>query len=182
MSWLIFVTGKPGIGKTSVLLRAASRLKAEGYKIGGMISREFRERGVRIGFELVDFSTGRKGWLAHLNQPNGPRVGKYRVNLKNINTIGVESILRAIEDADLIIIDEIGPMELLSSKFKEAVMNGLRSNKPVMGTIHYNAHDHLIDTIKAEENAEILEVTVENRECIHTILVKKVLQYMQRRF
>jgi Predicted nucleotide kinase len=112
---LIFVTGPPGIGKTSVLLRSVNGLKNRGYEIGGMISRDVREGGVRVGFEIMDFSTGQRGWLAHVNQPTGPKISKYRVNLTDLEAIGVSSILDAIRNADIIIVDEIGPMELFSA-------------------------------------------------------------------
>jgi len=92
MRRLLFVTGRPGIGKTSVLLRAAEGLKTKGYKIGGMLSREVREKGVRIGFEIIDFYSERRGWLAHVNQPVGPRVSKYRVNLDDLDVVGAGSI------------------------------------------------------------------------------------------
>lgn len=177
---LIFLTGRPGVGKTSVLLRAVDILKAKEYRIGGIISREVRERGVRVGFEIVDFATGRKGWLAHVNQLTGPRVGKYRVNLSDLNTIGTSSVLNAMKEADIIVVDEIGPMEMLSSDFKEAVMNALESRKIMIGTIHYRTRNPLINRIRAQEDAEILEVTRENRRRLHTVLVGRVLQFMQR--
>jgi len=132
-----------------------------------------------VGFEIVDFGTGRRGWLAHINQPTGPRVGKYRVNLSDLNTIGVRSILKAIEEADIIVVDGIGPMELFSSDFKEMVMRGINSKKPMIGTIHSRACDPLINAIKAKKDAEILEVTPENRTYLHTVLVDEVHQYMQ---
>lgn len=177
---LIFLTGRPGVGKTSVLLRAVDILKAKEYEIGGMVSREALERGVRVGFEIVDFGTERKGWLAHVKQPTGPRVSKYRVNLSDLDTIGASSILNAVENADIIVIDEIGPMELFSSDFKDAIMKALESRKMMIGTIHYMTRDPLINALKAHKDAEILEVTPENRGSLHTVLVGRVLQFMQR--
>ena len=177
---LIFLTGRPGVGKTSVLLSAVDILKAEGCQIGGMIGSEVRERGIRVGFEIVDLATGGKGWLAHVNQPTGPRVSKYQVNLSDLNAIGATSILNALKNADVMVIDEIGPMELFSPDFKEAVMRAIESEKPMIGTIHYRARDPLITAIRAREDTEILEVTRENRRRLHTILVGRVLQLMQR--
>jgi nucleoside-triphosphatase len=176
---LVFLTGRPGIGKTSVLLRALDILKAEGYKIGGMVSREARRRGVRVGFEIVDLETRGKGWLAHVDQQTGPRVSKYRVNLGDLNTIGAGSLLNALKNADIIVVDEIGPMELSSLDFKEAMTKAVESRKMMIGTIHYRAHDPLIKTIKAREDTEILEVTRKNRGRLHTILVGRVLQFIQ---
>jgi len=171
---LIFITGRPGIGKTTVLLRAVDVLKTRGYRVGGMISHEVREGGVRVGFEIVDFETGRKGWLAHVNQPTGPQVSKYRVNLHDLNAIGTNSIFTATANADVIVVDEIGPMELFSSAFKEAVAQVIGSEKPVLGTVHYRARDPLITAIRAREDAEVLEVTYENRRSLHNLIIMKL--------
>ena len=181
MTRIVFITGQPGIGKTSVLLNAIELLKKRGYTVGGMISREARERGVRIGFEIIDIYTGQHGWLAHVNQPEGPQVSKYRVNLDDLKTIGANSILNAIEKTDAVVIDEIGPMELFSLAFKEAVVRALESNKPLLGTIHHKAQDTLINTIKKREDAEILEVTHENRNTLHNLIIDKILQSLREK-
>jgi len=155
-------------------------LKDRGYEIGGMISREVREGGIRVGFEIMDFSTEQRGWLAHINQPTGPKISKYRVNLTDLDAIGVSSILDAIRNADIIIVDEIGPMELFSPAFRDAVAQALESNKPVLGTIHFGLRDSLINNIKKREDAEILEVTYENRETLHNLIIEKVVQSLQK--
>ena len=179
MQRLLFVTGRPGIGKTSVLLRAVEELKTKGYKVGGMLSREVREKGVRIGFEIIDFYSGQKGWLAHVNQPVGPKVGKYRVNLSDLDIIGAGSIRDATKNAQIIIIDEIGPMELFSRAFREAVVEAMNSGKPLLGTIHFKARDPLVNSIKNLDDAEIIEVTMENRAHLHSILIGKVMQSLK---
>jgi len=177
---LIFVTGQPGVGKTSVLLRSVNGLKNRGYEIGGMISRDVREGGVRVGFEIMDFSTGQRGWLAHINQPTGPKISKYRVNLTDLDAIGVSSILDAVRNADVIIVDEIGPMELFSSAFRDAVVEAVESNKPVLGTIHFGLRNPLVNSIRKREDAEIFEVTYENRETLHNLIIDKVVQSLQK--
>ena len=174
MSRLIFLTGRPGVGKTSVLLQAVELLRAKGFTTGGMISRESRDRGIRMGFEIVDLETGRKGWLAHTNQPTGPRVGKYRVNLGDLNTLGADSILRAAKEADVVVIDEVGPMELSSEAFKEAVAQALSSGKPVLGTVHYWARDPLVVAIKKRKDAKVIEVTRENRDRLAVLIAQEI--------
>jgi len=180
MKRLIFVTGQPGVGKTSVLLRVVDSLKAEGYDARGMISREIREQGTRVGFEIIDFYTGQKGRLAHVRQPSGPQVGKYRVNLDDLKNVGVKSILDAIKNADAIVVDEIGPMELYSQVFKDAILQAVNSTKPVLGTIHFKAQNPLINAIKARNDVEILEVTLENRQNIHNLIITKILKILQK--
>jgi len=168
------VTGPPGIGKTSVLRRAVPELKNRDYDVGGMICREVREGGLRVGFEIMDLSTGQRGWLAHVNQSTGPKIGKYRVNLTDLDVIGAGSILDALQNADILAVDEIGPMELLSPAFSNALLKAVESSKPLLGTIHYRLSNSLVDSIKMREDTEILKVTYENRENLQNLIVDKI--------
>ena len=170
---MLLLTGSPGVGKTTVLLTVVEALKAKGYSVGGMLSREIRSCGARVGFEILDLGSGRHGWLAHVDQKSGPQVGKYRVNLEDLNGIGAEAIVRAVENFDVVAIDEIGPMELFSEKFKEAVKRAVKSGKPVVGVVHWKAQDKLIDEVKARDDTEVIVVSVENRAKLHKIVLEK---------
>lgn len=175
---MFFVTGRPGVGKTTVVLNAVNGLRDKGYTVGGMLSSEVRERGTRIGFEIRDLTTGQKGWLAHIEQPTGPQVSKYRVNLHDLDQIGARSVQNAIKDADVVIVDEIGPMELFSSIFKQTIKDLITSDKLVLGVIHHSARDPVIDSIKARKDAEIIEATMENRQDLHNLLIQKAIQFL----
>lgn len=181
MKRLLFLTGQPGVGKTSVLLLVVDALKAKGYDIRGMISREVREQGTRVGFEIIDLYTGQKGWLAHIRQPSGPQVAKYRVNLDDLKNIGVNSIVNATKNADVIIVDEIGPMELFSQAFKNAILQAADSTKPLLGTIHFRVENPVVNAIKARSDVEILEVTNENRQSMHNLIITKMLDILSER-
>jgi len=176
---IFFITGQPGIGKTSVILKTVEELKKQGFRVGGIVSREVREHGIRVGFEILDISSQKRGLLAHVNQQNGPQLSKYRINLNDIKKIGATAILKAIANAQIIIIDEIGPMELFSKEFKNAVYRAIESNKIIIGTIHYRAKDPLIQQIRNAEDAEIIEVTIKNRDTLHKILLQKILAKYQ---
>jgi len=175
---LLFITGSPGTGKTSILLKTIEVLKTRGYRVGGMVSREVRTCGARVGFEVLDLSDGRRGWLAHVNQKYGPRIGRYRVNLEDLDSIGADAIASAVENVDVVAIDEIGPMELCSGRFKEAVKRAVESGKLVVSTVHWKAKDRLIEDIKAREDAEIYKVTYENRGNLHEIIVRKAVEFL----
>ena len=129
MKRAFFLTGRPGIGKTTVLLRIVEELKKRDLKIGGLISQEIRRAGTRVGFKIIDLDSGREGWLAHVRQPVGPKVGKYRVCMKDLESIGVDAILRALREADIVVIDEIGPMELFSQLFQKSSCRGVEQRK-----------------------------------------------------
>jgi len=177
---VLLLTGNPGVGKTTVLTKAQDALKAEGYTVGGMISREVRESGARAGFEILDLDSGRCGWLAHINQKTGPQLGKYRVNLEDLDSIGAQAILAAVEDCDVIAIDEIGPMELFSARFKDATRKALESRKLVVAVVHWKAPDSLISEARKREDAELITVTYENRETLHEATVEKALKILKQ--
>ncbi|MGA2682709.1 MAG: NTPase [Candidatus Bathyarchaeia archaeon] len=160
------MTGAPGVGKTTVLINTVEALKAEGVSVGGMISREAREGNARVGFEILDLTNGKRGWLANVNQKDGPQVGKYRVNLQDLENIGAKAVMEAVEKCSVVAIDEIGPMELYSHKFKQAVKQALLDQKPVLAVVHAKAKDPLIQEARQREDAEIFIVTLANREAL----------------
>ncbi|RLI04544.1 hypothetical protein DRO38_01030 [Candidatus Bathyarchaeota archaeon] len=181
MKRAFFLTGRPGIGKTTVLLRIVEELKKRDLKIGGLISQEIRRAGTRVGFKIIDLDSGREGWLAHVRQPVGPKVGKYRVCMKDLESIGVDAILRALREADIVVIDEIGPMELFSQLFKKAVVEALNSGKMILGTIHYRIKTSFIAEIKEREDVAIIEVTRENREDLPEDITREILRLHKKR-
>ena len=176
---LFLVTGAPGSGKTTVALKSAERLKEKGYSVGGMLSRDVRSYGNRIGFEILDLSSGRQGWLASIHQGQGPRVGKYCVNIDDLDRIGVHAILVADEIMDVVIIDEIGPMELFSERFIAAVKQVVEGRKFVVCTIHWRMTDSWLKDLRKREDAEIYVVTIENRARLHEAIVLKALNFLQ---
>ncbi len=139
-----------------------------------MISGEIRQAGTRVGFMLEDVANATVGVLAHVNIREGPRVGKYGVNLADISRVGVTAIVRALSSADVVVIDEIGPMELCSSVFVDAVQKALCSPKQLVGTIHRNASHPMIKSIKANQHYEILEVTTQNRDQVPLVVDEKL--------
>lgn len=173
---VLLITGSPGIGKTTTLMKTVEMLKGRGYNVGGMISREVREAGKRVGFEILDLGSGKRGWLAHVNQKTGPSVGKYRVNLEDIDNIGALAIVEGTENCDIVAIDEIGPMELFSEKFRNAFRQALASTKTVIAVIHLRAQDKLIKEAKNMKNTETFTVTAENREQLSQTLAEKAAQ------
>jgi nucleoside-triphosphatase len=176
---VLLLTGPPSIGKTTVLMKVVEALKERGIYVGGMISREVRESGTRVGFEILDLSSGRRGWLAHVNQKSGPQIGKYRVNMEDLNAIGAQAIIDAVEKCEVIAIDEIGPMELFSERFKEAVRKALKSHKLVLAVVHWKAQDTLINEAKKREDVETTSVTLENRERLHKQITGNALKILK---
>jgi nucleoside-triphosphatase len=142
----IAITGKPGCGKTTLCLKIFQRLKGK-LKISGVVTREVRERGRRIGFLFCDLSTGEEMWLAHVKNPSKIRVGKYGVYVENI---GIISERLRNRDAEVMIVDEIGPMELKSLDFVRAIEDLINEKKTLIFTIHLRAKHPLLERIRRE--------------------------------
>lgn len=118
----IAITGHPGVGKTTLVERVLAEVP---LKAGGMITKEIRKVGRRVGFAVIDVATGKEGVLAHIHREEGPRLGRYRVNLEDLEGIGAAAIERAIDTCQLVVVDEVGPMELKSPRFIAAVQRAL---------------------------------------------------------
>ncbi len=162
----IAITGPPRIGKTTICRRVIDSL---GYKVGGMSTSEIRDDD-RIGFRITDLMTGVTGTLAHING-TGPMIGKYHVNLADLDDIGAKAIERSI-DAELIVIDEIGPMELKSERFVHAVEMTLSSDRPMLVTLHRRSRHPLAERIRS--GFKVMEITRENRDRIVYEITEKL--------
>jgi len=174
--WLL--TGEPGVGKTTVLLRLVDELKREGVKIMGFYTVEERVQGVRSGFRIVDVSAGQSYLMASTTVKSDIRFGKYYI-LKEALTFGAKLILRALEEADLVACDELGPMELLSKELEEAFRRMLRSGKPVVGVVHRKMEHPLLREVRARSDVEIFRVDFSNRNTLSAVLKERVLAFLK---
>jgi nucleoside-triphosphatase len=110
-----------------------------GVTAGGFYTQEIRTRGRREGFGITTLD-GETATLASVHIAGGPRVARYGVNTAAMDDVATPAIERAIADARLIVIDEIGKMELLSSRFRQAVLAALECGKPVLAIAALVAH------------------------------------------
>jgi nucleoside-triphosphatase len=179
MKNVFLLTGRPGIGKTTTLTNVIVLLRSWGITVGGVVSCERRVGGLRQGFELRDILSGRISTLAGITG-SGPRIGRYIVNVQGLETVGVSALEDSLSAADVTAIDEIGPMELLSKGFLEAIRTVIEHGKPVIGTIHSNFNHPEIDAIRRGPNIEIMWLTYGNRGVIPGEISERVMRLLGR--
>lgn len=162
MGRTLLLTGRPGVGKTTVIKRVARSL---GDQAGGFYTEEIRnDAGRRIGFRLVTLN-GEKAVMAcvDLRGQGRPRVSRYGVDVSAIEQVGVKALRQAMTSDQAVVVDEIGKMELFCEAFKEAVEDAVAGENPVLGTIMSGAHPW-VDDLKAREQVLVREVTLTNRD------------------
>jgi len=165
MALRIAVTGSPGVGKSTLVAKVTSGTK---LRVGGVLARDRRYKDRRTGFELLDLSTGMVGILAD-ESGDGPQLGKYRVHLDDLDLIGAQAVENAL-GCDLIVVDEVGPMELSSHRFVLAVEKAIASPKPMLVVLHQWSNHRLAKKIRG--SFRVLTVTRENRDSLADEIAK----------
>jgi nucleoside-triphosphatase len=164
----VLITGLPGVGKTTLLRGVVEKLSCPAY---GFYTSELREGDKRVGFSLLTLS-GKKGILSHKDIKSPYRVGRYGVDLKSFESIGVNELEKGLETDSLLVIDEIGKMELFSEKFKEVLLKSLEAPNPLLATVLYKSHP-FCDRLKRRADTELIKIDTKNREELVDILFKR---------
>jgi nucleoside-triphosphatase len=151
------------VGKSTIIQRQIARIGNR--PVGGFYTRELRQGERRVGFDMVT-PTGQTALLASARPgevPDGPKVGRYRVNVAGVDDLAVPALRQAWQAGALVIIDEIGPMEIFSDLFCQTVMGILDSGAPVLGTVVARRY-RFADQVKRHPNVTVVEVTLANRD------------------
>jgi nucleoside-triphosphatase len=161
MSLRILVEGRPGSGKTTVAARLADLLAERSIEVRGFVTHELREAGRRIGF-AVETVDGRRAKLAHVSFAGRPRVGRYGVDLAAFERVALPALAEPPRGA-VVLIDELGKMELASEPFREAVSRLFDAPVDLVATVHLFRHP-FTDGLKRRPDVERVRVTRYGRD------------------
>jgi nucleoside-triphosphatase len=173
----IGVTGLPRSGKSAVMQKVVSMLSEERLDemrirgddvsaaklLGGMRCEPVIEDGERLGFKVINFQNGDEAVMAHKNIDSRMRVLGYGIDTEALESVAVPAIQEAMDDYEVLVIDEIGKFSVESEAFVEIVRKAMEIDKPTLVTLHKKSRHPLLQDIRRRDDARILEVTPVNR-------------------
>ena len=173
----IGVTGLPRSGKSAVMEKVVSMLSEErrdemrargddvsaAKLLGGMRCEPVVENGERVGFKCINFQTGEEAVMAHKSIDSRTRVLGYGIDPEALDRVAVPAIQEAMDDYEVLVIDEIGKFSVESEAFVEVVRKAMEIDKPTLLTLHKKSRHPLLQDIRRRDDARILEVTPVNR-------------------
>ena len=163
----IGITGLPGAGKTFTLKRVIDMLtKDSEISVGGMIDEKIVDGRHAVGIEVTDILTNEKVIFAKPDTDSKIMVGTLGVDLSLFESVAIEAIKVACEKCDVIVIDEVGKVEVESQAFVDAVKDALDVDKPMIITLHKKSRNPLLQDIRRRDDVRILEVTPTNRNIL----------------
>jgi nucleoside-triphosphatase len=165
----VVLTGKPGVGKTTVVIRLIEKFELLGIPKVGFYTEEVREEGKRVGFRILSLQLREEATFAHIDFSSPYRVGKYSVNINVFEKIALPS-LEVNSDSQIIIIDEIGKMELFSKRFQKRVSELFYLPNPLFATIPLRPVE-IVDKLLKETKTRKISVSEENRDALPEELV-----------
>jgi nucleoside-triphosphatase len=157
----LLIEARPGAGKTTAVGRLAELLREAGVALSGFLTRELRSDGRRVGFEIETFAGGR-GLLAHVDIKGSPRVGRYGVDLEEFERLALPA-LSSPASAGVVLIDELGKMELASERFRSAVLALFDRPVTIVATVHTARHP-FTDALKRRPDVTVVRLSAGNRD------------------
>jgi len=157
------------------MLKINDHFKRLGLMVSGILTEEARTDGVRTGFKIRNLASGEEGWLARTTLQEGPRIGNYRVNTQNLEKIGAMTLDNAARgESPLVLIDEVGPMEMTSGFFRRALKEVLMSHKIIVATVKYGSRYAEIEEASRLATAKTVTVSPENRDQLLPELISMI--------
>ena len=169
------IIGRPGSGKSTCVALLIEGLRSRGIRFGGIRTPEVREGGIRTGFVVEDLLTGERDVFASIRFRGGPSVSKYVVDVRRFESIAIPALTKALRECEVILIDEMGKMELLSTEFIGLVREIWKSDSITVGTAPLVKISELEDLKRA---SEVIRMERGEADRVASYLINKICGYL----
>lgn len=175
----VLLTGAPGCGKTTVVRAFVEHLRASrpAASVRGFWTEEVREGGTRVAFRIETVG-GATGTLARVGLQSRCRIGRYGVDVAGFEAVGAAEVEAALAEAAqseelVLVVDEIGKMELFSARFRRAVARAFAEVPHVVATVMQRKHA-FADGLKGRRDVRVLTVTARNRAALPAEVLREL--------
>lgn len=164
----ILITGPPRCGKSTLVSKLIEYfIDEKNYIVYGFLTPEVRKDQERLGFDIVDIYTKKSYQLARVESIKSKyHVGKYNVFIEELDKYLENFVDFEQKKINLIIIDEIGKMELYSEKFQMLIKELFLSKKSIIATIGKKLQHPLRQFLINLPTVELLTLNRQNSQLI----------------
>jgi nucleoside-triphosphatase THEP1 len=113
---IIVVTGEIGSGKTSLCLNLIDLAIELGYSLSGLVSPGVFQDGKKVAIDLLDLVSRDQRRLAVLREDDETGLITHRWSFDPETILWGNSVLEESPPSDLLVIDELGPLEFNRTK------------------------------------------------------------------
>jgi nucleoside-triphosphatase THEP1 len=171
---VFLLTGEPRMGKTTMIKKLINEI---GLDIcGGFYTEEIRNSKDRVGFRCVSI-TGESVEIANVESPSKTRIGRYGIDVERFEGFAIRILQDALLSKKIVVIDEIGFMQMLSNSFQKLVYEIISDKKIVLGTIPLQG-DRIINKIRNLKEVEIVVINEINRDVIIEPMVDELINVL----
>ena len=148
-----------------------------GDKAIGFWTEDIRNKlSKRIGFKIVT-TEGKEGILASKYLFETPyKVGSYYVDVETFEELVIPILEKALNENKVVVIDEIGKMELFSKKFISLVEEIFDKKDKILATVPIKDVHLFVKKLKERKDIMLIEVTFSNRN----YLPEKIIQLLEK--
>ena len=165
----ILITGPSEIGKTTLIKRLLKDLTP--LLVRGFYKEPIIEYNILKGYRVITLDLK---WqiLAHIDIQGPDRINNIGVNVDGFEQL-VLPHLSLFAGTELFVIDEIGEMECLSSKFCHQVKLIISSDIPLIASVN-NGYLSEINNLISKNDASIIQLTKKNRNHLWKDILLKI--------
>ena len=180
---IIIIRGTEKTGKSTLLFNIVETLKQNNIKVGGFICPSVKENDMLVGHDLLDIYNNKKVVLSRLQgNEKMAKVGNFFFNNEGI-ACGKKALnIVNFTEADVVIIDEVGPWELKNQGWAESINHLVKSfNKPMIWVVRESIVDKVIDNWSLQ-NPLIIDIKEKDTDAICAFILSDIRKKLLNQF